>query len=159
MNTRALLPVIAAGGFLAWGGCTFPSSSTVVPRKQANQIQTADYGTILKVREVTIEGRRTHIGQAGGALVGIAAAAPSDGSRGGRDRQLAQAGAAIVGSVVGEAVEEAVTRKVAQEITVQMKDGRIVVITQESPPLYRVGDEVQVIHSPAGARVAMATDY
>jgi outer membrane lipoprotein SlyB len=60
---------------------------------------------------------------------------------------------------VGEAVEEAVTRKRAQENTIQMKDGRTVVITQEAPPEYRVGDEVQVIHSPAGARVAMATDY
>ena len=40
-----------------------------------------------------------------------------------------------------------------------MKDGRTVVITQEAPPEYRVGDEVQVIHSHAGARVAMATDF
>jgi len=159
MNTRILLGGLAAGASLVLGGCTLPSSTTTVPRNQANQIQTADFGTVVKVREVSIEGRRTHVGQAGGALVGIAAAAPSEGGRGGRDRQLAQAGAAIVGSVVGEAVEEAVTRKRAQEITIQMKDGRTVVITQEAPPEYRVGDEVQVIHSPAGARVAMATDY
>jgi outer membrane lipoprotein SlyB len=154
MNPNPASPFIAGACLLAAAGCTFPSSTSVVPRHQANQIQTADTGIVINVREVTIEGRKTFVGRAGGAAVGAAVAAPDDGHRGDRGERLAQVGAAIVGSVVGEAVEEAVTRKRAQEITLRMKDGRTISITQEAPPEYRIGDEVTVIHSRAGARIA-----
>ena len=33
------------------------------------------------------------------------------------------------------------------------------VIVQPAPPYYAVGDKVNVIHSPGGARVALAMDY
>lgn len=150
------LPALAA--LLVAGGCTFPSSTTVVPANQANQMQTADVGTVAKVRDVNIEGRRSHLGQYGGAVIGGAAAIPGGGANSTGSR-LAVAGASVAGAIVGEGVEEYVTRKRAQEITVQMKNGDMVVIVQEAPPDYQVGDQVHVIHSPAGARVAMATDF
>ena len=121
-------------------------------------MQVADVGTIVKVTDMTIEGRRTHVGQGGGAIIGAAAASPVGGV-GSTGSALGVAGATIAGAIIGEAVEEYATRKHAQEITVQMKNGDLVVIVQAAPPYYAVGDKVNVIHSPAGARVAMAMDY
>jgi hypothetical protein len=39
-----------------------------------------------------------------------------------------------------------------------MKDGSSVVVVQESPPNYEIGDLVQVIHGGASARVILATN-
>lgn len=121
-------------------------------------MQRADIGTVLKVRDVTIEGKRTHLGQVGGAVLGGAAASPGRGANT-TGQRIGVAGASVVGAIVGEGAEEYLTRKNAQEITVEMKNGELVVIVQESPPEYRVGDQVHVIHGPGGARVSMSTEF
>ncbi|MBI2812850.1 MAG: hypothetical protein HYX71_01025 [Opitutae bacterium] len=130
----------------------------MVPSSQANQMQTTDVGTVIKVTEMTIEGRRTRLGQGAGAIVGSAAASPVGGIRS-TGSALGVAGAAIVGAIAGDAIEELATRKKAQEITVQLRNGDTVVIVQEAPPNYMVGDKVNVIHSPGAARVTLAMDY
>lgn len=158
MRTKLLTSGLLGGVILLGVGCTIPSKTAVVPTSQANQMSVADVGTVVKVTEMAIEGRRTHVGQGGGAIIASAAASPPGGVRsvGGA---LGVAGATIAGAIIGEAVEEYATRKRAQEITVQMKNGDMVVIVQAAPPYYAVGDKVNVIHSPGGARVAMAMDY
>ena len=157
MNKRILLG-LACASLLTGTGCTFPSSSPTIPSTQANQLQRADTGRIVGVRDVMIEGRRTHLGQYGGAVLGGAAAIPSNGVVNSRGRALGVAGASVAGAVVGEAAEEYLTRKKAQEITIEMRDGSSVVVVQESPPNYEVGDLVQVIHGGASARVVLATN-
>ncbi len=69
-----------------------------------------------------------------------------------------QAAASIGGAVVGQAVEEVATRKIAQEITVRLDDGRTVVVTQEvTGGLYQDGDRVRIVNGGGGgARVMMA---
>jgi outer membrane lipoprotein SlyB len=121
-------------------------------------MQTSEIGTIVKVRDVAIEGRRTSLGQYGGGIIGGAAAIPTGGitSKGGA---LAAAGASVVGAIIGESVEEYATRKRAQEITIQLKNGDMVTIVQAAPPDFLIGDHVQVMHSQAGARVAMNMEY
>lgn len=136
-------------------GCTFPSSGTVVPARQANQIQLTDSGTVVKVRAVTIEGTRSHLGQYSGAVIGGAVAVPGNGIRNTGDA-VGVAVASAAGAIVGDAAEEYLTRKEAQEITIQLKDGTMVTVVQAEPSGFQTGDQVHVIHSPAGARVAMA---
>lgn len=157
VNTRTPRLTLALTAVFAVGGCTFPSSTTVVPARQANQLQVAEVGTVVKVRDVAIEGRRTQVGQFGGAVIGGAAASPSGGVNT-TGEKLGVAAASVAGAVVGEATEEYLTRQQAQEITVQMKNGDLVVVVQEVPPNYQVGDEVHVIHGPGGARVAMGRE-
>ncbi|HYC70399.1 MAG TPA: hypothetical protein VEB66_04270 [Opitutaceae bacterium] len=127
----------------------------MVPANQANQLQTTETGTVVKVRDVTVEGRRTHLGQYGGAVVGGAVAVPTGGVRNAGDA-VGVAVASTAGAIVGDAAEEYLTRKEAQEITIQLKDGTMVTVVQADPAKFQPGDEVHVIHSPAGARVAMA---
>jgi outer membrane lipoprotein SlyB len=135
-------------------GCTIPSSKSMVPGSQVGQLQSTEVGTIVKVRDVAIEGRRSTLGQYGGAVIGGAAARPSGGisSTGGA---LGVAVASVAGAIVGESVEEYATRKNAQEITVQLKDGNMVTIVQPAPPNFMAGDVVEIIHGPGGAWVKM----
>ena len=134
--------------------CTFPSSQNTVNASQAGHLQVSDVGTVIKVRPLVLDGRRSSLGQYGGAVIGGAAAVPSGGITG-NGGALAVAGASVLGAIVGEGIEEYATRKKAQEITVQMKKGDIVTIIQKSPPEFMPGDTVEVIHGPMGARVQM----
>jgi outer membrane lipoprotein SlyB len=114
--------------------------------------------TVLKVKEVTIDGSRTNMGQYSGGVLGAAAAMPRGGI-GGTGQALAVAGASVVGAIAGQSIEEFVTRKKAQEVTVQMSNGDVFVIVQATPPLLQPGDKVNVIHGPNGARLEMALDF
>lgn len=147
----ALAGVLAVCG----AGCTFPSSKTVIPARQAHQIQTTDLGKIVRVREVVIQGERTRLGQYGGAALG-GAAALGNGRIDNAGEALGVAGASVAGAVLGEAVEEYLRRVEALELTIELKNGSLITVTQAALPRFAVGDAVQVIHGHGGARVAAA---
>jgi len=137
-------------------GCTFPSSRRVVPASQAGVMQNVEIGVVTGVREVTIEGKKTNLGMYGGGIVGGAA---GSGVGKGVGSTIASAGGAVVGAVAGQAIEEAATRKRAQEISVRMDDGRTIVVTQEvQTGLYQDGDRVRVLHANGEARITMAVN-
>jgi outer membrane lipoprotein SlyB len=107
------------------------------------------------VREVNIEGQKSQLGMYGGGLIGGAAASGGRGVGG----AIVQASGAVVGAVAGQAVEEAATRKRAQEITIRLDDGSTVTIVQEvSTGVFMDGDRVKVTSGGGQARVAMATN-
>lgn len=154
MKSLPLL-VLASGLAVTLAGCTFPSSRRTIPAGQANVMQRVETGVVTNVREVNIEGRRTNLGTFGGGVMGGAAASGGRGVGG----ALTQAAGSVAGAVVGEAVEEAATRRRAQEITVRLDDGSTAVVTQESSTgLFQDGDRVRVLNSGGSARVSMAVD-
>jgi len=57
--------------------------------------------------------------------------------------------------VLGEAVEEAATRKRAQEITVKLSNGDTVAVVQEvgKDGVFAVGEHVQLLQGGAGTTV------
>ena len=155
MKSKLLLVILSSGLALAMVGCTFPSSRKIIPSRQANVLQRADAGVVTSVREVTIEGQRSNLGMYGGGIIGGAAGSGGRGVGG----AVVQATSAVAGAVVGQAVEEAATRKHAQEITIRMDDGSTVVVTQEAATgLFQDGDRVRVLNGGGGARVSMATN-
>jgi outer membrane lipoprotein SlyB len=154
MNTK-LSVLLLAGISVAVVGCTFPSSRRTVPTAQANVLQRAELGTVTSVREVNIEGQKGQLGMYGGGLMGAAAASGGRGVSG----AVVQATGAVAGAVVGQAVEEAATRKRAQEITIRLDDGSTVTVTQDSSTgLFMDGDRVRVINGGGHAHVAMASN-
>lgn len=108
-------------------------------------------GSVVGVRDVQISGRNTVVGVGGGALMGSAAASGGSGVGG----AVGQAAGAIGGAIVGEAVEEGVTRKTAQEIMVKMSNGDTIAVVQPiaAEGIFRVGEQVQVLHGGAGTQV------
>lgn len=159
MKKRRLLLVSATCSALLLVGCTFPSSTQTLPQSQVGQMQKRAVATVIKTKPVIVDGTRTNMGQYGGAVIGGAAAIPSNGVLSGRGDALAVAGASILGAIAGQAVEEFATRKKAQEVTIEFPNGDIYVIVQPSPPDLQVGDKVHVIHGQNGARLELALDF
>ncbi len=155
MKSQLPLLVLAGGLAVASVGCTFPNSRRSVPAGQATVLQRSELGVVTSVREVNIEGQKGQLGMYGGGLIGGAAGSGGRGVGG----AIVQASSAVVGAVAGQAVEEVVTRKRAQEISIRLDDGSTVTVTQEvSTGLFMDGDRVRVINGGGQARVAMATN-
>jgi outer membrane lipoprotein SlyB len=148
MKTACVGVCVVLGALAA--GCTFPSSGRLVSRQQVGHVQRLDYGTVQKVSPVVIGGERSILGLYGGGAVG-GAGAGAVGQGTGRD--LAQAGGAVAGAVVGQAVEEAATRKDGIELIVKLDNGSLVTVTQPATPTFAVGDRVAVANGPGGGRV------
>jgi outer membrane lipoprotein SlyB len=111
-------------------------------------------GTIVDVREVIIDGRTSVLGTATGTLSGAVAGSQIGGSLGDLSSGAATgaAGGAIAGAVIGPKVEKALTSKRAQELTVLMDSGGLIVVTQElRKPWFNIGDPVKVDTSMSGA--------
>lgn len=110
-----------------------------------------DTGDVVAVREVQISGRNTIVGVGGGALMGGAAASGGSGVGG----AVVQAAGAVGGAIVGEAVEEAATRRTAQEITIKMRNGDTIAVVQEisKEGRFSVGEHVQVLQGGGSTTV------
>ncbi|OUW17418.1 MAG: hypothetical protein CBD18_04710 [Opitutales bacterium TMED158] len=132
-------------------GCATNSYDTV-PSGAASTSQSIDMGTVISARTVKVEGTSSNLGTYGGGIMGSAV-----GSTIGRGdgRVLASAGGAVAGAIVGQKVEKALTAKLAQEMTIELDDGRTVVVVQEmNDPPFHSGDRVSVLETRTGiARV------
>lgn len=149
-STPLLVIALFAAGVSA--GCTFPSKGTVYDRSAAGRSMVVETGDVVGVRDVTVSGRQTVVGTAGGGLVGSAAAS---GVGGGVGTSIARAVGAVGGAIAGEAIEEGVTRKDAQEITIKLSNGDTIAVVQsiEQVGRFEVGERVQVLQGRANATV------
>lgn len=128
--------------------CAPPSTSgQVYSREQARISHQVFFGTVLEVRAVTIEGTQSGVGAvAGGILGGIA----GSGIGGGTGRRLATATGAIAGAAAGSAVEKGATTVQGVELTVELDNGEIIAVVQESDVPFYDGDRVRVLRSRDG---------
>ena len=142
----SLVMVIAAGSLLA--GC-FPESRSgnIYSRDQARTSQSVNYGTILRVDLVTIEGTQTGAGTLAGAAMGGALGSAVGGGSG---QTIATVGGAIVGGITGAAIEKGVTTVQGVELEVQLDNGELLVVVQENDAVYKVGDRIRVLRDSQG---------
>ena len=59
----------------------------------------------------------------------------------------------MLGGLAGAAVEEGVTKKNAQEITVRLDNGQLIAVVQEAGELFTPGDPVRVLSDGGTTRV------
>jgi outer membrane lipoprotein SlyB len=140
------LPVVVLAG------CANPSaSSDVYTYGQAQREQIVRLGTVTAVRPITIqkEGSSGAGMLAGGALGGLAGSAVG----GGRGRTIATVGAAVLGALAGNVVENRVGKTSGYQITVRLDNGETRVVAQEADVPIRVGQRVQVISGAGPTRV------
>ncbi len=144
--TAVLLTVIVAG-------CTPRSmSGDVYSRERAQRVQTIEYGEVIEVRQVLIEGTKSGAGTLAGGVLG---GALGSGIGRGAGSTIGVVGGAIIGGMAGSAVEEGATRQPGVEITIRMDTGRTIAFVQGiDPPVY-VGDRVRVLHNPDGSARAI----
>ncbi len=152
MQTSAklgLAAVLSASVFLA--GCPASTSGGAYSREQARTPQEVQMGVVESVREVQIEGTKTPIGPAAGAVVGGVA-----GSSVGRGKgsTIGAVVGAVAGGVAGAAIEEGVTRTKGLEITVKLDSGRLMAITQAADEAFRPGERIRVLTGGGVTRVS-----
>jgi len=134
-------------------GCASNLSGDTYSRSEARTTQQVEFGEIIILRTVQIEGTKTPVGAGAGAVVG--GIAGSTVGRGKGSSIMAVIGA-VAGGMAGAAVEEGVTRSQGVEITVRLDSGRTVAIVQALSPheKFAVGDQVRVISRGGTSRVA-----
>jgi outer membrane lipoprotein SlyB len=136
----AAITVIAAALLLT--GCVQSHSGQVYSQDQAQRSMHVYYGTIIELREVTIEGSSSG---AGAVIGGIAGGVLGSTIGSGRGRTLAAVGGALAGAAGGAVVEKGAGTKQAVEFTVELDDGRIMAVVQEDGAYYRIGDRVRLL--------------
>lgn len=142
----SLITAVAAAGLLA--GCMPESrSGAVYTRDQARTSQSVNYGTVLRVDLVTIEGTQTGVGTvAGGAMGGALGSAVGSGS----GQVISTVGGAILGGIAGTAIEKGVTTVQGVELEIQLDNGELLVVVQEHDAVYKVGDRIRVLRDSRG---------
>ena len=145
----ALTAVLAATVFLT--GCPASTSGGAYTRDQTRQVQDVRMGVVESVREVTIEGTKTPIGPAAGAVVGGVAGSTVGGGRG---SVVGAVIGAVAGGLAGGAIEEGVTKQKGLEITVKLDNGRLIAVTQNADETFRPGDRVRVLSGGGVTRVS-----
>ena len=149
---RALLPA----GFvtvLLLSGCAGGLGSGDYERGQTRGVQEVQMGVVESVREVKIEGTKSGIGPAAGAVVGGVAGSEIGGGKG---SIVGSVLGAVAGGVAGAAVEEGTTRQKGVEITVKLDGGRTIAVTQAAEPneIFKVGERVRILSGGGVTRVS-----
>ena len=133
-------------------GCLPRYTGDHYSRSEARAVQQVSHGTIEELRLVVIEGTKTRLGPAVGAIIGgIAGREIGDG----RGRDVRKVVGAVGGGAAGAVAEEAITRKQGVEITVTLANGNTIAVVQEVDPDVdlRVGDRVKVLRGNGRARI------
>lgn len=143
--------VLAAAAFATvLTGCAPGLGGSSYSRDQARREQTVRMGLVESVREVRLEGTRSGVGPAAGAVVGGIAGSTVGGGRG---SAVAAVLGAVAGGVAGQAAEQGVTSKRGVEVTVKLDNGQMVAIMQEADETFRPGDRVRILSDGATSRV------
>ena len=153
MSRQSLLALTLSSvlflGACATGGLT----GETYTREDARKVQQVQFGNVISVRPVVIEGNREGIvGNLGGGVIGgIAGSTLGDGS----GRAIATVIGAIAGGVAGQAAQEKATRKQGQEISIRMESGRTVSVVQEvvEDKFFKPGERVRLLEVNGVTRV------
>lgn len=137
---------------LLLAGCAGGLGSGDYERGQTRGVQEVQMGVVESVREVKIEGTKSGVGTAAGAVVGGVAGSHVGGGKG---QIIGGVLGAVVGGVAGAAVEEGATKQKGVEITVKLDGGRMIAVTQaaEENETFKVGERVRILSGSGVTRV------
>lgn len=145
IQVAAVVLVVAA-----LAGCAQGLGGGSYTRDEARREQNVRMGMVESVRPVQIEGTRTGVGPAAGAVVGGVAGSTVGGGRG---STVAAVIGAVAGGVAGQAIEQGTTRKNGVEVTVKLDSGALLAIVQEADETFRAGDRVRILSDGRTSRV------
>ena len=134
------------------GGCTSNLTGDSYSRDEARRVQTVRMGTIVALRPVQIEGTKTPIGAATGAVIGGVGGSAIGGGRGSIVTAVI---GAVAGGLLGSAAESGLTKTQGVEITVREDDGSTRAYVQQVEPnqVFRTGERVRIMTVDGTSRV------
>ncbi|MDR0672995.1 MAG: hypothetical protein LBF93_04890 [Zoogloeaceae bacterium] len=149
--TILTLALLAAPPFVL-GGCAAGLGGSDYSRGEARQTMSIRFATVESVRPVKLEGTKSKVGAAAGAVGGGVVGRSLGGS--GISATVGTALGAIAGGVGGAAVEEAVTRQDGVEITVKLENGEYLAVVQaDGGENFQHGERVRLVGSGKATRV------
>jgi outer membrane lipoprotein SlyB len=146
------LVLLAAVAATLLAGCASSRSGSVYSRDDARREATVRMGGVVEsVRSVTIEGTKSHVGTAGGAIAGgVGGAAMGQG----RGAVVGAVAGALIGGIAGAAAEEGLTRREGVEITVRLENRDMRAIVQEADEVFKPGERVRLLSVNGQTRVS-----
>ena len=137
----------------ALAGCATDLSGDVYSRSEARETHAVIYGTITETRPVIIDGTQTGVG----SVIGTASGAVAGSGIGG-DRESAIASILIgtAGGIIGNTVEEKMTRAQGLEMVLALDNGRVLSLVQEVDSVddFFVGQRIKLLDSGQNKRVS-----
>lgn len=147
-----LLQSIAIGlSVIILAGCASSQSGSSYSRSATRGEMSVRLGVVESVRQVTIEGTKSAVGPAAGAVIGGIAGSNIGQGRG---STVGAVLGAVAGGVAGSAIEEGTTKKAGLEITVKLDSGQLIAVTQEADEQFRPGERVRVLSGSGVTRVS-----
>lgn len=147
---RSLVVGAALAGTLA--GCATSDSAAVYSKGQMRQAQHVEFGTVVSVQNVLMEGQNNELLTLGGAALGGIAGSTIGHGRGAAAGTIA---GALAGGFGTQAAQRSLGTKNALEITVKLdRSGRMLSIVQEADIPFAVGQRVRVLTGAGYDRVA-----
>ena len=144
---KALAAAMAAG--LALGGCAtqpmpgLPTASAYgYQQQQAQKVQQVQMGTVLSLVPVRIQPAASGLGQIGGLAAGGFLGHQIGNGNG---RTAATVIGALAGAIVGNRAEASMTQSSGEQVTVRLKSGQVIAVTQAADVPLAVGEQVQVV--------------
>lgn len=148
---RAVAGTILATAVLA--GCATNPIGAPVSGNSVQRAQTVEFGVVTAARPVAIQANSTALGTTTGAVVG--GAIGSNLGSGSFANTAGAVGGAVAGGMAGNAIQSNAGARQGVEVTVNMDNGRTIVVVQEgSPDAFRPGDRVRVTSDGQTTRVS-----
>jgi outer membrane lipoprotein SlyB len=141
MKSTNLLAVLLVSGVIL-GGCAESLSGSAYSRGQAREVMEVRMAVVESVRHVQIEGTRSGVGTAAGAVVGGVAGSNVGAGKG---STVGAVLGAVGGGLLGSALEQG---------TVKLDSGKLLAITQEADEEFRVGERVRILTGGGVTRVS-----
>ena len=152
MRKTALLVAAFSTMTVLLSGCASNLTGDTYSRDEARRVQTVRTGTIVALRPVQIEGTKTPIGAATGAVIGGVGGSAIGGGRGSIVTAVI---GAVAGGLLGSAAESGLTKTQGVEITVREDDGSTRAYVQQVEPnqVFRTGERVRIMTIDGTSRV------
>lgn len=139
---------------LAVTGCanTDVYKGSVYTGSQAKETRSISYGTIVSVREVTIQGNSSGvIGTAGGGVIGGLVGSTIGGGRG---SDIASAVGAVFGSLLGSTIEQKASQTTSLEMVIRKDSGEEIVVVQKKEAGLTTGKRVRIVGNSSDVNVS-----
>ncbi|BCW87185.1 hypothetical protein sos41_03120 [Alphaproteobacteria bacterium SO-S41] len=149
MKIRSLVLVTAAAAALSACASSQIGGGNTVSRDSTRGAAAVEYCVVVDAVGVNIEGTRTGVGAAAGAVAGGAAASQIGG--GTTEHVVAGVAGAVVGGLIGDAAEEGLTSQKGIRYTVRLDRGGTKSVTQGADGMVPVGARCQLIYNNDGS--------
>lgn len=121
------------------GACSSVDTNTTYEREQLGIQGRVEYGQIVDVLPVKVEGT-SEVGTLGGAVAGAAAGSMIGGNT--ATNIIGGVGGALLGGAIGGSLEKSATTAKAYEFVIKKNSGHVVSVVQTNELNLRIGDEV-----------------